>query len=127
MVANDPIVINQTYLQSLQKKYTDEVDDIDGMYGKVYAYGSLPGSHVDVTKPFKVNLGGANFSEATDMTGALDATRSGLAGRFKSARGQLYTMEYGIKFLLADSDATEQLGTLTADQWNYFMPTTTGT
>jgi len=127
MVANDPIVINEIYLQQLQKKYADDVDGIDGMYGKVYSYGTLPASDVDITKPFKVNLGGANFSEATDMTGALESTRSGLTARFKSARDQLKTLEYGIKFLLADSDATEQLGTLSADQWNYFMPPTTGT
>lgn len=119
---NDPIVINQDYLRGLQTKYTDQVDRIDLMYGKVYAFGTLPGSHVDFTKPFKLSLGGANFVEAQDMAGALDGTRSGLAGRFKSARGEIYTLEYGIKFLLADSDATEQLSTLSAEQFEYFMP-----
>jgi len=119
---NDPIVINQDYLQKLQTKYTGQVDDIDKMYGKVYAYGTLPGTHVDFTRPFTLSLGGANFTEAQDMAGALDGTRSGLAGRFKSARGEIYTLEYGIKFLLADSDATEQLSTLSSEQFEYFMP-----
>ena len=50
---NDPIVINQDYLQTLQTKYAGQVDDIDKFYGKVYPYGSLPDSHVDITKPFK--------------------------------------------------------------------------
>lgn len=123
---NDPIVINQDYLQTLQTKYAGQVDDIDKFYGKVYPYGSLPDSHVDITQPFKLNLGGANFVEAQDMAGVLDGTRSGVATRFKNARGEIYNLEYGIKFLLADSDATEQLSTLSADQFEYFMPKTAG-
>ncbi|WP_432990137.1 hypothetical protein [Dactylosporangium sp. CA-233914] len=121
---NDPIVINQAYLQGLQTKYTNQVNDIDGMYGKVFPYGSQPGAHMDITKPFTLRLGGANFVEAQDDVAVLDQTRSGLASRLKSARGELYTLEYGIKFLLADSDATEHLSTLSADQFEYFMPKT---
>lgn len=123
---NDPIVINESYLHTLQTTYAGQVDDIDSMYGKVYAYGALPESHVDITKPFTLRLGGANFTEAQDLVGRIDAVRSGLAARFKSGRGELYTLEYGIKFLLADSDATEQLSTLSSEQFEYFMPTSSG-
>ncbi|WP_432842794.1 hypothetical protein [Dactylosporangium sp. CA-092794] len=121
---NDPIIINEAYLQGLQTKYTNQVNDIDGMYGKVFAYGSLPGAHMDIKQPFTIRLGGANFVEAQDDVNILDQTRSGLAERLKSARGELYTLEYGIKFLLADSEATEQLSTLSAEQFEYFMPRT---
>lgn len=123
---NDPIVINETYLQHLQTTYTDQVDDIDRLYGKVYPYGALPESSVDITKPFTMKLGGANFNEAIDLVTAIDGVRSGVAGRFKSGRGEIYTLEFGIKFLLADADATEQLNTLSAEQFEYFMPTSTG-
>lgn len=123
---NDPIVINQTYLQGLQTRYASLVDDIDRLYGKVYPYGALPGSHVDITKPFIFKLGGANFTEAQDVAGVVDATRAGVVARFKAARAEIYTLEYGIKFLLADSDAVEQLSTLSAEQFEYFMPKTAG-
>ena len=123
---NDPIVINQSFLQGLQTRYTSLVDEIDSLYGKVYPYGALPGSHVDVTKPFVLKLGGANFTEAQDAAAVVDATRSGTTARLKSARGEIYTLEYGIKFLLADADATEQLSTLSAEQFEYFMPKTAG-
>jgi hypothetical protein len=121
MVANDPIVINEAYLQQLQLTYAFNVAELDALDGKVFKYGTLPDANVDYTKPFRLSVGGANFSEAIDMTGTLETTRSGLGARLKSAHDHLRTMQYGIQFLLADSTATEQLSTLTADQWNYFM------
>ena len=124
---NDPIVINQDYLQKQETQYAGQVDDIDRLYGKVYPYGSLPASSVDFTKPFGFTIGGANFAEAQDMLGVVDTTRSGLADRFKSARGDIYTLEYGIKFLLADSNAVEDLNTLNSEQFEYFMPTSAST
>lgn len=123
---NDPIVINEAYLHTLQTTYAGQVDDIDGMYGKVYAFGSLPESHVDMTQPLTLRLGGSGFTEAQELGKRIDGVRSGVAARFKSGRGELYTLEYGIKFLLADSDATEQLSTLSSEQWEYFMPTSSG-
>lgn len=121
-MGNNEIVINEDFLHQLQVKYTAHVDDIDQLYGKVYPYGTLPDSHVDFTKPFVLLLGGANFEEATDVTEPLEAVRSDLAERFSGARGQLYTLEWGIKFLLDDSEATEQLSTLSAEQFEHFMP-----
>ncbi|MEU5941629.1 hypothetical protein ABZ807_21135 [Micromonospora sp. NPDC047548] len=120
------IVINESYLRKLQATYADQVDEIDLMYGKVYPYGALPESKVDFTKPFKLHLGAKGFTEAEDLASAIDATRSGLATRFKSARGEISMLEYGIKFLLADSEATEQLNTLSAEQFEYFMPQSGG-
>jgi len=120
---NDPIVINESYLQAQETQYAGQVDDIDKLSGKVFPYGNLTASHVDFTKPFGVALGGANFTEAQDMLTAVDGVRSGLADRFKSGRGELYTLEYGIKFLLADSNAVEDLSTLNSEQFEYFMPT----
>jgi hypothetical protein len=119
---NDKIIINEAYLEGLQRKYGADVDEIESFYGKVYPYGGLPGTNVDITKPFLLRLGGATFTEAQDVVGVLDATRSGVATRFNSTRGELYTLENGIKFLLADSEATENLSTLSADQFEYFMP-----
>jgi hypothetical protein len=122
-MGNDPIVINESYLQAQETQYAGQVDDIDKLTGKVFAYGNLPGSHVDFTKAFGFTLGGANFTEAQDVLTAADGVRSGLADRFKSARGDLYTLEYGIKFLLADSNAVEDMSTLDSEQFEYFMPT----
>ncbi|MGW1062322.1 hypothetical protein [Micromonospora rubida] len=119
---NNPIVINEEYLRTLQTAYATQVDSIDAVYGKVYAYGNLPGSNVDMTKPLPMRLGGAAFTEAVEAVAALDGVRSGLAGRFASARGELHALEYGVKFLLADSDAVEQLTTLSSEQFEYFMP-----
>jgi hypothetical protein len=126
-VSNNQVVINQDYLRQLQTEYTGDVDEIDQFNGKVYKHGTLPDTNVDITRPFVMRMGGAGFAEAIDMVGMIDGTRSGVAARFKSARGEIYTLEYGIKFLLADSDAVEQLSTLTAQQFEYFMPQTTGT
>ncbi|NBE80120.1 hypothetical protein [Micromonospora rubida] len=123
---NNPIVINEEYLKKLQKTYSDQVDSIDELYGKVFKYGNLPESNVDLTKPFVMRLGGANFSEAVDVVASIDGVRSGVAGRIKSARGEIYTLEHGVKFLLADSEATEQLSTLSAEQFEYFMPKSAG-
>ncbi|GAB2922088.1 hypothetical protein GCM10027280_06640 [Micromonospora polyrhachis] len=116
------IVINESYLRKLQAIYTDLVDDIDRIYGKIYPYGHLPESRVDFTKPFTLRLGGAGFSEAVELVERIDTTRSGLAARFKSGRGELSTLEHGIRFLLADSEATEQVSTLSAEQFEHFMP-----
>jgi hypothetical protein len=127
MVANDPIVINQASLQQLQKTYAGYVDGIDANMGKYVQYGTLSLSNVDITMPLKMNLGGAGFDEVADMSGQLEKVRAGLVGRFTSAKNQLRTMEYGIQFLLADSDSTEHLATLTAEDWNYWMSPTTGT
>ncbi|GAB3156674.1 hypothetical protein GCM10027290_54900 [Micromonospora sonneratiae] len=120
------IVINESYLRKLQATYAELVDDIDRIYGKIYPYGALPESKVDFTKPFTLHLGGAGFSEAVALVERIDSTRAGLAERFKSARGELNTLEFGIKFLLADSEATEELGTLSAEQFEYFMPQSGG-
>src|SRR5262245_4147951 len=111
-MANEPIVINAEFLRRLVTKYTGDVDEIDRMHGKIYEYGTLPGSKVDITRPFALRLGGRGFDEAVDMTRRLDAVRSGLAERFKNARRELYNLEHGIKFLLDDSEAVEQLSTL---------------
>jgi hypothetical protein len=116
------IVINESYLRKLQAVYADLVDDIDRIYGKVYPYGALPEAKVDFTKPFTLRLGGAGFSEAVELVERIDTTRSGLAARFKSEQGELNTLEFGIKFLLADSEATEELTTLSAEEFEYFMP-----
>ncbi|SCL29340.1 hypothetical protein GA0074692_2708 [Micromonospora pallida] len=116
------IVINESYLRKLHGTYTKQVDEIDLMYGKNYPYGSLPDSTVDITKQFKLRLGGKGFTEAEDLTGAIDVVRAGLANRLKGARTELNNLEHGIKFLLADSDAVEQTSTLSAEQFEYFMP-----
>lgn len=118
------IVINESYLRKLHGIYTKQVDEIDLMYGKVYPYGSLPDSTVDITKPFKLRLGGKGFTEAEDLVGAIDVVRAGMAARFKGARSEINNLELGIKFLLADSDAIEQASTLSAEQFEYFMPKT---
>ncbi|MER5337465.1 hypothetical protein ACIBTZ_32350 [Micromonospora sp. NPDC049460] len=118
------IVINESYLRKLHGIYTKQVDEIDLMYGKVYPYGSLPDSTVDITKPLKLRLGGKGFTEAEDLTGAIDVVRGGMAARFKGARSEINNLELGIKFLLADSDAIEQASTLSAEQFEYFMPKT---
>ncbi|MEH1016723.1 hypothetical protein V6U90_26940 [Micromonospora sp. CPCC 206060] len=117
------IVINESYLRKLQGTYAEQVDEIDLMYGKDYPYGSLPDSTVDFTKPFKLRLGGKGFTEVEALTERIETVRVGLATRFKSARGEINTLEHGIKFLLADSDAVEQASTLSAEQFEYFMPT----
>jgi len=117
------IVINENYLRKLQGVYTKQIDEIDLMYGKDYPYGSLPDSTVDFTKPFKLHLGGKGFTEAEALTERIEAVRAGLAARFKGARGEINILEHGIKFLLADSDAVEDASTLSAEQFEYFMPT----
>ncbi|WP_320065629.1 hypothetical protein [Micromonospora sp. RTGN7] len=119
---NNEIIINQAYLTQLQGVYTGQVDEIDKVYGKVVQYGNLPDSTVDMTKPFVLRLGGAKFAEAVDMVGRLDTTRSGLAARFSSARAQLYALEYGIKFLLAEADTAEELNALSSTDFEGFIP-----
>ena len=120
------IVINEEFLRTRQKRYAEHVDTFDRLLGKVYVYGALPASHVDIKKPFILKLGGANFTEAQDVAGVVDGTRSGVVDRMTKSRGEIYVLEHGIKFLLADSTATEQLNTLDAQQFEYFMPKNAG-
>lgn len=119
---SNQIVVNEEYLRRLQTEYAAYVDDIDKFHGKIFSHGSLPESKMDITQPFTLRLGGKGFAEAADMGAALDRVRTGLAERIRGARDELDAMEHGIKFLLADSNATEQMGTLTAEQFDYFMP-----
>lgn len=125
-MSNEPIVINEEFLTRLQSRYAGHVDTFDRLLGKVYPYGPLPASNVDISRPFVLKLGGANFTEAQDVAGVLDGSRAGVVTRCTKSRDEIYTLEHGIKFLLADSDATEQLNTLSADQFEYFMPKTAG-
>jgi hypothetical protein len=116
------IVITEAYLRRLQKEYAAGVDAIDKFLGKIHPHGKLPGSTVDITQPFQLRLGGKDFTEGVELTRVIDVTRAGLAERFKKARAELFSLEHAIKFLLNDSTATEQMGTLTAQQFEYFVP-----
>jgi hypothetical protein len=117
------IVLNEEYLRQLQATYTELVDDIDRMYGKVYPFGSLPESIVDFTQEFRLRVGGEGFTEAVELVPRINAVRAGLAERFKSVRGELNTLEWGIKFLLQDAEDTEHLNTLSAADFDRYMNT----
>ncbi|MGC4807650.1 hypothetical protein [Micromonospora sp. DT233] len=123
---NESIVIREDFLKNLQVTYAGQVDSIDKVYGKFYKYGNLVESEVDMTKPFKVRLGGANFSEAVEAVTSLNTVQAGLAARFKSARDEIYILENGVLFLISDAEAVEELNTLSAEQFEYFMPKSAG-
>jgi hypothetical protein len=123
---NNPIVINEEYLKKLQREYAELVDQLEKLDRKVYRYGNLPESNVDITQQFKLRFGGAKFSEGLEAATRINEIREGLVQRLKRVRAELYTLEHGVKFLLNDSDAVEQLTTLSSEQFEYFMPKSAG-
>jgi hypothetical protein len=121
-VPANQIIISEEFLRGLQKEYTGHVDLIDKIIGKVVAYGTQPDSRFDVTQPIPLRLGGKGFDEAIAVNAKIELIRQGLVDRFKTTRTEIHHLDYGIRFLLADSDAVEQVTTLTSQQFEYFMP-----
>ena len=116
------IIVSEEFLRNLQREYAGYVEILDKTVGKVVAYGVEDGSRVDITQPIPVRLGGKGFDEAVTINGKIEVIRQGLVDRCKKTRTELHHLDYGLQFLLADSDAVEDISTLTSQQFEYFIP-----
>lgn len=120
-MAND-IVIDEQVLQRLDGKYTNLHDDVERAR-RSYQFGNRRG---DLSQPLKVPAGNAGWAPADGMQSSVDGLRQGLTERFTSLAGGLFRLEWGVRFTLQHTDGTEQLNSMTAQEWSSHVPAAPG-
>ena len=122
---NDPIIINEQNLNTLEAKYESTVAAIDKVNAKVYKWGTTPESQVNLSAPLPLRVGGGHFDQGLALSAAVEKVRGALVERLTGARRDTQALQYAVKWLLADSHATEHLATLSGADFEHFIPTGT--
>jgi hypothetical protein len=122
-MADDMIHIDQPTLNRLKTQYVDLLTDLDTRLASYQWDSGDPASTVRLGDPFKLRLGGAEFTEAVGLASALDVVRKNLTGRFDTVYTNASNLRWGLQYLLEDSDAVEHLNTMTSADFESFIPT----
>ncbi len=118
------IVIDEPTLTRLKNKYQALLDDID-LRMTNYTWGTNPDSQISLGDAFPLRLGGAGFTEAVNLAKDLEKVRTNLTGRIDTTYTNATNLRWGLQYLLDDSSAVEHLNTLTAAEFESFIPTST--
>ncbi|MGF7239062.1 MAG: hypothetical protein ACQSGP_29525 [Frankia sp.] len=119
------IKIDEPTLKRLKTEYGSLISDMDTRLANYQWDSGEPKSTLILGEPFPMHLGGADFTEAVGLANALDVVRKNLTGRFDTVYTNASDLYWGLQFLLADSDAVENLAKMTAQQFDQFIPTDT--
>ncbi len=115
---DDTIKIDETSLKRLQGEY----EDLSAEFKKrADSYPWSTTADVSIEYPFYLKLGGASFEEAQALVKKLEKVRTNLAERFDLTYKDSEGLASGIKSLLADTDAVEELNGMTADEFGTFV------
>jgi hypothetical protein len=117
------IKIDEPTLKRLETKYGNMIGDMDTRLANYQWDGGEPNSTLTLSDPFPMRLGGADFTQAEGLANALDKVRQNLVNRFDTVYENGSDLYWGLQFLLADSNATENLATMTAQQFDGYIPT----
>ncbi|WP_261556597.1 hypothetical protein [Frankia tisae] len=118
----DTIVIDESTLTKLRDKYVGLLDEIDTRLVN-YKWGDNPDSQLTLGDAFPLRLGGGQFAEAVSLASDLDHVRQRLTGRIDSTYTNATNLRWGLQYLLEDSDAVEHLNTMTGEEFESFIPT----
>ncbi|CAO5147337.1 conserved hypothetical protein [Frankia sp. AiPs1] len=118
------IVIDEPTLIGLRNKYQGLLDDIDTRMTD-YQWGTNPDSRLSLGDEFTLRLGGADFVEAVGLAKDLGKIREKLAGRVDSTYSDATNLRWGLEYLLQDTDAVEHLTTMSAQEFQSFIPVST--
>ncbi|OAA29204.1 hypothetical protein UG55_100315 [Frankia sp. EI5c] len=120
MVERWTIEVTEQTLQSLRKEYEGLLAEIgDRLATHAWSSGAPA---LSLRRPFPLWLGGAQFTEAVELASALGDLREQIVGRVSSTYSNTSSLYWGLEFLLTDSEAVEELSTLTAAEFEAFIP-----
>ncbi len=122
----ETIVIDEATLTSLRDKYAGLLDEIDTRLVN-YKWGDNPDSQLTLGDAFPLRLGGDSFTEAVGLAKDLDSVRQKLTGRIDATYTNATNLRWGLQYLLEDTDAVEHLTTMTGEEFESFIPTSTST
>jgi len=112
------ITIDEATLKRLQVEYESLTDELK-LRADSYPWSST--ADVTIESPFYLQLGGGSFTEATALVKKLEKIRTNLAERFQLTYQDADGLAVGIKALLKDTDAVENLNDMTADEFASFV------
>jgi hypothetical protein len=116
------IKVDKESLTRLQTEYTDLAADIEK---RLNMYHWAEGSDISLAGPFKIRLGGNNFVAGQDLAKHLERIRTNLVERFTLTYQDSEGLSVGLKALLADTDAVEELNSMTSEQFGTFVQAST--
>lgn len=117
------IAINAENLTRLQGEYGDLIKAIESRLG---AFQWDAKSNMYLSGPFPLWVGGAGFTQAQALAAKLEQVRADLVQRLTSTKENSSNLYVGLQRLLADTTAVEELNTMTAEDFNSFIPVSTG-
>lgn len=122
-MADDYVIkIDEPTLKRLVTKYGNMIGDMDTRLANYQWDRGEPKSTLILSDPFALHLGGADFTQAGNLANALDVVRKNLVNRFDTVYSNAADLYWGLQFLLADSNATEHLASMTAQQFDQYLP-----
>jgi hypothetical protein len=114
------IEIDETTLKAFQGEYNGYTDDIKKAATTNYTWGN---SSINMSAQFTLPLGGSNFKAASGLKDAIEGVRQNLFGRMQASYTDTYDIYAGVTSLLADTDAVENLNTMTGQEFDSYIPT----
>jgi hypothetical protein len=116
------IKIDEATLKRLQTEYTDLAAEFKKR-ADYYPWASTGSASIEY--PFNLKLGGPAATEPQNLIRAINTIRTNLAERFQLTYGDSDALAGGIKALLADTDAVEDLNGMTADEFGSYVQSST--
>lgn len=117
------IAINAENLTRLKGEYGDLIKAIEARLG---AFQWDDNSNMYLSGPFPLWVGGAGFTQAQALSAKLEKIRADLVQRLTSTKENASNLYVGLQRLLADTSAVEDLNSMTAEEFNSFIPVSTG-
>ncbi|MCK9904847.1 hypothetical protein CC117_27360 [Parafrankia colletiae] len=118
----EPIKISGKTLETLRQQYGDQSAAIET---RLAVYPWAPGNvraTVALAEPLPLRLGGAGFTAGVGLAKAIELVRKNIGERLDTVWTNSDDLNWGLQFLLENSKAVEGFNTMTAAEFESYIP-----